>query len=121
MGDVQDLTKRADDAYQSAYESESASLAIMGGNGLRHEREERQERLSLVARLKSYWMAFALRLGAIQTQILLFVLYFGVFGPGNLALRISGKDPLQRKGEAESWWVAHEPQDETLDRYRHQF
>src|SRR5687767_13667804 len=79
------------------------------------------ERRSVPQRLKAYWMAFALRLGGIQTQILLALMYVLVFGAANLGLRLLGKDLLGKRARKASYWVAHDRQPETLDRWRRQF
>ena len=76
---------------------------------------------SPLRRLHAYWMAFALRLGEIQTQILLALMYFLAFSLTNLCLRVLRKDFLGKRTTKPSYWVAHEPQPETLERYRHPF
>lgn len=43
------------------------------------------------------WMTFALLLGAINTRIILFVLFFLLFMPMGLIMRLFGNDPMQRK------------------------
>lgn len=43
------------------------------------------------------WMKFALLLGAINTRIILFVLFFLLFMPMGLIMRLFGNDPMQRK------------------------
>jgi hypothetical protein len=72
-------------------------------------------------RLTAYWKAFALRLGAIQTELFIALLYVGVFGPANLLLRALRRDLLTKRTRKSSYWVPHEPQPKTLERYRHQF
>jgi hypothetical protein len=72
-------------------------------------------------RLTAYWKAYALRLGAIQTQLLIALLYFGVFGPANLVVRALRRDLLTKRARRSSYWVPHDPQPTTLERYRHQF
>jgi hypothetical protein len=78
-------------------------------------------RRSLAARLKAYWMAFALRLAELQTQIVLTAMYVLVFGTANLVLRALRKDLLRTRTRRDSYWVSHERQPETLERYRHPF
>jgi hypothetical protein len=80
-----------------------------------------RRRRGLGARLKAYWMAFALRLGEIQTQIVLTVMYVLVFGSANMILRALGKDLLGKRVRSDSYWVPHERQPETLERFRHPF
>jgi hypothetical protein len=66
-------------------------------------------------------MAYALRLAEIQTQIVLTVLFGVVFGTANLILRALGKDLLGKRTRKASYWIPHERQPETLERFRHPF
>jgi hypothetical protein len=66
-------------------------------------------------------MAYALRLAEIQTQIVLTVLYLLVFGSANLVLRVLGKDLLGKRTRKPTYWIPHERQPETLERFRHPF
>lgn len=43
------------------------------------------------------WMAFAEKLGWINTRIILFVVFFLLFFPLGIIMRLTGKDPMQRK------------------------
>ena len=80
-----------------------------------------RERRTLLQRLRAYWMAYALRLAEIQTQIVLTVLYVFVFGAANLILRVLRKDLLGKSARKASYWIPHERQPETLERFRHPF
>lgn len=66
-------------------------------------------------------MTFALRLGEIQTQVILSFLYFVVFAIGNSLVRLLRKDFLRKRTRSESFWLPHDQQPETLERYKHQF
>lgn len=57
------------------------------------------------------WQALAHALGWVNTRILLAVVYFLVFAPIALALRIAGKDPLERRRDPRrpTYWRTREP------------
>ena len=48
------------------------------------------------------WMRFGLVVGWINTRIILGVLFYSVFTPVSLLLKIMGKDPMRRKKEPTS-------------------
>jgi hypothetical protein len=52
------------------------------------------------------WMKLAEGLGFINTRIILFIVFYGMFLPMGFIMRLFGKDPMQRKMES------------TLDSYR---
>ena len=52
------------------------------------------------------WMKLAEGLGFINTRIILSILFYGMFMPMGFIMRLSGKDPMERKIDA------------TLDSYR---
>ncbi|MEK7727873.1 MAG: hypothetical protein AAB354_05625 [candidate division KSB1 bacterium] len=63
------------------------------------------------------WMAFAVVMGFFMTRVILTVLYFGMFTPIALALKIFGKDLLQERMDksATTYWIkrareTYEPQ-----------
>jgi hypothetical protein len=66
-------------------------------------------------------MTFAMRLAEIQTQIVLTVMYGVVFGVANLVLRALRKDLLGKRSRKASYWVPHERQPATIERFRHPF
>jgi hypothetical protein len=43
------------------------------------------------------WMKLAEGLGYINTRIILFILFYGMFLPMGVTMRLFGKDPMQRK------------------------
>ncbi len=56
------------------------------------------------------WKAGVEGLGRFWTAIILSVVYLFSVGPVSLAMRLLGRDMLDRKVEpARSWWRAHEP------------
>lgn len=108
-------------ARHAGAEPASPSLAMVGAAAGTPAATLARPRRSLAQRLKAYWMAFALRLGDVQTQIILALMYVLVFGLSNLVLRVARKDLLGKRTIKPSYWIAHERQPETLERYRHPF
>jgi dihydrodipicolinate synthase/N-acetylneuraminate lyase len=60
-------------------------------------------RLALVYRA---WMALALAISRFTTPVLMAVLYFGLFTPLSLAMRLFGRRPLARRRDASTFLVA---------------
>jgi hypothetical protein len=69
------------------------------------------------------WKAFFEGLGVVWTAVLLALIYVLSVGPIGIAMRASGKDPLDRRLAPEpSFWRAHEPNPLGRERAaRHQF
>lgn len=68
------------------------------------------------------WMAIGLTLGAIVTRIILSLVFLVAVVPIGLAMRLVGKDPLQREldPEADSYWIAKKydiPDRSRLEKY----
>lgn len=57
------------------------------------------------------WSALAGALGFINTRLLLAVVYFAVFAPIALVLRLCGRDPLERRRDPRraTYWRTREP------------
>jgi hypothetical protein len=52
------------------------------------------------------WMKLAHALGYINSRVILGLLYYGIFTPLGVVLRLTGRDPLQRRRAArESYWI----------------
>lgn len=68
-------------------------------------------RPSLLSALNRWWMKFGLLLGAIVSPIALGLLFYLVFTPMALLMRLLGKDPLhlKRDGAATTYWRKREP------------
>jgi hypothetical protein len=68
------------------------------------------------------WMAMAAVLGAVNTRILLTLVYVAVVTPIGWLRRLSG-DPLDRglRSDAASYWVPREPGPADPQSYRRQF
>lgn len=69
------------------------------------------------------WMKAAAGIGAVISGVILGVLFYGVFGLIGIILRLMGKDLLNQRIEREkaTYWVAREPDQRGVERYRHQF
>jgi Saxitoxin biosynthesis operon protein SxtJ len=65
----------------------------------------------ILAPLNRVWMKFGLLLAAIISPIFLGILFYLVFMPMGLLIRLFGKDPLklQLDREARSYWVDRDP------------
>ena len=68
------------------------------------------------------WMKVAHAVGTVLTQILLTLLFYGIFAPAGIVLRILRKDLLDRTIEINksSYWIPKEGQDDK-GRYQQQF
>jgi hypothetical protein len=68
------------------------------------------------------WMAAVFPLGWAISHLLLALIYYLIFTPVGLAMRLFGRDPLQRRfdREAPTYWIEHNPADDPA-RYFRQF
>lgn len=57
------------------------------------------------------WLRLGLLLGRVVSPLALGLLFYLVFAPLGLLMRLTGKDPLRRRREpgADSYWIAREP------------
>lgn len=62
----------------------------------------------------SAWKGFARVIGAINTAVLLFIVYFAVLTPIGILMRLLGKTALSRHDRS-SFWVQHQ-EGENLER-----
>ncbi len=69
------------------------------------------------------WMFFALILGWVMTRVILVLLYYLVFTPMALFMKMRGKDLLSRKfdGMCESYWVRKDNKAFNKERYTKQY
>ena len=66
------------------------------------------------------WNRFGLLIGKVMTFPIFALVYYLFVTPTALAVRVFGKDPLDRKGApADSYWTDHEPP--SKERYERQF
>jgi hypothetical protein len=68
------------------------------------------------------WMVLAFPIGWTVSQVMLVLMFFGLFAPIGLVFRLIGRDPLQRARPSgrESYWVA-KPAPADVRRYFKQF
>jgi hypothetical protein len=80
-------------------------------------------RPTLLAGLNRWWMKLGLLLGRIVSPIALGLLFYFVFTPIGLIMRLLGKDPLllRRDAGATSYWRRREPPGPRPDSMTHQF
>jgi hypothetical protein len=66
---------------------------------------------SILGGANRLWMKFGLLLAKIVSPIALGVLFYLVFTPIGLLMRLAGKDPLRLKADpnAKSYWIEREP------------
>lgn len=73
--------------------------------------------------LNRAWMAFGALLNAIVSPIVLGVIYFGVFTPTGIVMRLCGRDAMCRRFDpaAPSYWVRRDPPGPRDDSFRDMF
>lgn len=71
----------------------------------------------------SLWMKFAFVMGWVNTRLILFILFYLVFTPIGLVMRIFGVDALDRKIDKSrnSYWKKKEKKDFNPSDYKRQF
>lgn len=75
----------------------------------------------LLSPLNKLWMQFGLLLGLIISPIILGIIFFGIFTPYGIIMRILGRDELKLKpSSTDTNWVQRSYQSETTD-FRRQF
>jgi len=62
------------------------------------------------------WMKFGEFIGGIMSKIMMTILYFGIFTPVSIFLKLIGKDLLNKKVDKsqESYWIERETQPESM-------
>lgn len=70
-----------------------------------------------------FWMHLAFVLGWINTRLILCILFYLVFTPIGIIIRVCGKDLLERKfdKEAETYWENKEKKELNISGYERQF
>jgi len=69
-----------------------------------------------------FWMGLASILGYVNSRILLSLLYYGLFTPVGLVRRLIGRDPLKRRGSAQSsYWITREYTRQTKNEFERLF
>jgi Na+/proline symporter len=66
------------------------------------------------------WLYVTFPIGFVLSHIILGAVYYLVFTPIGLLMRLTGHDPMQRKLDpaAESYWVEHDPHDDPKRYFR---
>lgn len=69
------------------------------------------------------WMTFAFALGWVNTRLILGIVFYLIFTPAGLVMKLLGKDPLVLRfdREATTYWVKRKPQDQSKNRYEKLF
>jgi hypothetical protein len=69
------------------------------------------------------WMRFGMLLNAIVSPVVLGLIYFGVFTPAALVMRLIGRDAMCRAYDpaAKSYWVRRDPPGPRDDSFRDMF
>ena len=78
---------------------------------------------NIFARFFDGWMKVAGLIGFCVATVLLTIIYYGIFTPVAVVLRLSGQDFMARKfGRREiSYWISCEDKTKSKDRYLQQF
>jgi hypothetical protein len=79
--------------------------------------------LAVPARLGSVyhgWMGFAALISRITTPVLMGIIYFGLFVPSGILMRLLGRNPLRRQPENDSYLVTR-PSDARQSDIKRQF
>ncbi len=78
---------------------------------------------SLLTPLNRAWMKLGEAMHHIVSPIVLGVLYFGVFSPIGLVMRLFGRDALRRKFQPQlrTYWIAREQGNSDSDSLKNQF
>ena len=76
----------------------------------------------LARRFHILWMRLAVALGYINSRILLSLMFYGVFTPYGLVMRLFGRDPLHRRGaRRESYWIPRKTTRQTKEQFERLF
>lgn len=80
-------------------------------------------RAQWLAPLNRAWMKFGALMNSIVSPVVLGVIYFGVFTPTGLVMRLIGRDAMCRRFDpaAPSYWVRRDPAGPRDDSFRNMF
>lgn len=77
---------------------------------------------NLLFPLNKLWMQFGLLLGRIISPIVMGIIFFGMFTPMSLVMKVFGRDELQRKiKKKRSYWIKRNVNDISSETFRNQF
>lgn len=76
-----------------------------------------------LARPNHWWMRFGLLLNRVVSPLVMGLLFYAMFTPFGVVMRLMGKDPLHRRFEAgaDSYWIRREPPGPPPDTMKNQF
>ncbi|MEA3492111.1 MAG: SxtJ family membrane protein [Campylobacterota bacterium] len=74
----------------------------------------------LLSRFYLIWIKIGTLIGGVISRIIMFILFFGLFTPVSLFLKLLGKDLLNKKVDRsqDSYWIDRETQPQSM---KHQF
>jgi hypothetical protein len=77
----------------------------------------------ILKRIYVGWMTFAFALGWVNTRLILGLVFYLIFTPTGLVMRLLGKDPLGLRfdRQATTYWLKRAPQDPSKKRYEKLF
>ena len=76
----------------------------------------------LLLPLNKLWMRLGLLLGMIVSPIIMGIIFFALFTPIGLLMRLFGRDELRLKLKpSASYWKVREPNGSATDSFKHQF
>lgn len=73
--------------------------------------------------LNAVWTSFGLLLHALVSPLILAIMFYVFITPIGMLMRLTGKDPLRLRFDAgaDSYWIARDKPDRTVDTFKHQF
>lgn len=76
-----------------------------------------------LAPAKRAWMKLGAALHHVVSPLALGLIFFGMFTPVGIAMRLAGRDAMQRRFEpqARSYWIERDPQGPADDSYRNMY
>jgi hypothetical protein len=82
-----------------------------------------QLRPALLSGLNRQWMKLGIFLGKVVSPVALGILFYGVLTPLGALMRLTGKDPMRRKldADAASYWLPRKPPGPPPDSMTKQF
>lgn len=76
----------------------------------------------MARRFHAFWMRVSAVLGYINTRIILGVMFYGMFTPYSIVMRLVGRDILNRRGSArETYWVPRKNTRQSKDQFERWF
>jgi hypothetical protein len=67
------------------------------------------------------WMGLAHLLSRVTTPLFMGLVYFGVFTPMGVIMRVFGRNPVKHQPKGDSYWVARTPHADPAESMRHQY